>query len=283
MKKNIALLISILFFSFCFGKKDTVSVGTAEMNKIIKLEILGKGGYQGDVISMKIKNLSPDTLIINVEAGRRLDSKDSTMQDILVIKDLVIMLVTKEEKTFDVTGYCCQAHNRSPATKSIFLVGNLAERKLFETARYISKAKLSTSSIQSAIWCMSDSNDLASVVDDGTEEVSKLKRILAKLNNIEVPWYSTFYKKIRNQLFSGIPSHVNGKIDYYINDLSSVQINIRDEKGTIVKSFAGGNSVTRGDHSFLMNWDVSTIPKGKYTIRIYQEGRLLKELFINLK
>ena len=281
--------ICILFFFVMivteksFARKDTVSIEKAFTNKLIKLDIKGKGGYQGPCISMQMKSQITDSMIVYVEAGRRLDSKDSTQQDILVVKDLFVMLSSMQEKTVDVTGYCCQAHNGAPKEKSIFFVGMSAEKNLYELGRYLNKAKLNSSSIQNAVWCISDNNELSSVTDDGSEEVGKLRRFLSKLKGIEMPWYNIFYKKEKGVLFSGKPEKVTGNIDYYISDFSQVIVNIRDMKGSIVKSFPVGSQVARGNHTFNLNWDASQMPKGKYVIFVYENGRKLKELPINLQ
>lgn len=282
-KTKIVLALAILLASNAFALKDTVSIQKAFNSKFIKLDISGKGGYQGHCISMKIKSQFKDSLLVYIEAGRRLDSKDSTQQDILIVKDLFVILLPNQEKSVDVTGFCCQAHNGAPLAKSIFFVGELAEKNLFDLGRYLNTAKLNDNSIQNAVWSISDNNELSSVVDDGSAEVGRLRKFLAKLKGIEMPWYNIFYKKVKNQVFSGEPERVTGNFDYYISDFSVVIVNIRDEKGTIVKSFPVGSSVARGSYVYNLDWYTNGAPKGKYTIYAYENGRKLKELPIVLK
>ncbi len=269
-----------------FAKKDTVSIEKAFTDKLIKVDIKGLGGYQGPCIAMQIKSQQNDPMVVYIEAGRRLDSKDSTQQDILVVKDLFVSLSPKQERNVKVTGYCCQAGNHAPQSKSVFSVGMLAEKRLYDLARYLTNAKLESASIQSAVWCVSDNHELSSIADDGSEEVGKLRSFLAELKGIKMPWYSIFYKKDKNQLFSGIPEKVTGKFEYYISDFSQVIANVRDEKGIIVKSYPIGNKVERGSYVFNLDWDVSKIPKSfytKYTVSIYENGRELKKLTVDLK
>lgn len=281
-KIYISLVLLFAIASTLFAKKDTVSVERAFNVNLIKLEIKGKGGYQGNCIAMQMNSLLNDSLIIFVEAGRRLDSKDSSQQDILVVRDMFVTLPPNQKKLVDVTGFCCQAHNGAPGVNSVFLVGLLAEKNLLSLGRYLNTAKLSDNSIQNAVWCISDNNELSSVTEDGTEESSKLRKFLAKLKGIEVPWYNIFYKKNKNMLFSFIPEKVTGTIDYYITDFSEVLVNIRDIQGTVVKSFQVGSDVERGNHTFNLDWDASGVPKGKYTLFVYENGRKLKELPIDL-
>jgi hypothetical protein len=288
MKNKIALLCIIAFaiVHSTFASKDTVSIQKAFESKLIKLDIKGAAGYQGPCIAMQIKNEDNQPMVLYVEAGRRLDSKDSTQQDILVVQDLFVSLMPKQERSVKVTGYCCQATNHAPASKSVFSVGELAENKLYDLARYLNQAKLEAGSIQNSVWCISNDHELSSIVDDGTAEVSKLRRFLAELKGIVLPWYSIFYKKKKDVLFSGDPEKVVGRIEYYINDYSQVIANVRDEKGIIVKTFPIGNKVERGSYVFNMDWDVTKIPRSfftKYSVAIYQNGRELKKLYVDLK
>jgi hypothetical protein len=283
MTKNIFLL-TLFTFNIVSAKVDTISVETAAGNKSIKLDIEGIGGYQGKCIKMKMKYLMTDSVWIHVEAGRRLDSKDSSQQDILVVKDEFILLVKKKEITIDVTGFCCQAHKGSPTAKSIFFVGAIAEKSLYEIAVYISKhPKLNTGSIQNAVWAISDHNEISSVVDDGTAEVADLRKFLAKLKNMEVPWYNISYYKVRGQLFSGKPEKVTGPIPYNVSDVSQIIVSIRNTQGTIVYQKSMG-TVNRGQYVHDLNWVIrENTPLGVYTVGLYENGREIKKLAITLK
>lgn len=284
MKHLYFFLLFIGMSSGLFAKKDTVSIGNAFLKKLINLSIKGKGGYSGECISMKIKNTGKDTVLLFIEAGRRLDSKDSSMQDILIVKDTYLVLASKQERTVDAYGFCCQAKKAAPAKDAIFSVGEIASKELMELARYINKAKLSAGSIQQAVWVVSDNNEISSVVDDGTEAVANLRKFLAEQKNIEMPWYNTFYKKNAQELFSGKPEKITGKIDYSIfNDLTMVTATIRDESGTIVKSFLVNKAAMRGEYTFDFSWDVSQMPLGNYIIRLTANQAELKKLPIKLK
>ena len=110
-----------------------------------------------------------------------------------------------------------------------------------------------------------------------------LRKFLAKLKNIETPWYNTFYKKEAQSLFSGKPEKVTGEIDYMVtNDLAMVLINIRDAAGTIVKSYFVSKGAMRGEYKYKLDWDVSKMTKGNYTVRVYENQRELKKLTIKL-
>lgn len=287
MKHKTTLLFatSCLLINTISAKMDTVSIGKAFDDKRVKLIILSKGGHTGQCISMNIKSQYNDSMLLFIEAGRKLDSKDSTQQDILIVKDVFVPLASNQQKTVDVTGFCCQAHNGSPRADSIFFVGSLKDKKLYELGRYLNKAKLDNGSIQYAVWAISDDNEVSSIGDDGTAEVANLRKFVSKLKNlpIEFGWYSIYYKKVKGQLFSGVPEKVTGHFDYYISDFSHVYLNIRDAQGTVVKSFEVSKAAERGSYTYNLNWDASKNRAGVYSVRLYENGKELKKLAINLK
>src|ERR1043165_5882260 len=104
-----------------------MSVEDAAKKGLIKLSIKGKGGYTGDVIEMKVQNLTGSTIALKVEAGRRLDSKNNDEQDILVTKEQEFFVNAGQPKTVNLSGMCCQAHNSAPSVKSFYTVGSLAD------------------------------------------------------------------------------------------------------------------------------------------------------------
>ena len=284
--KSFLILVSIyLLTNSIKANIDTVSVTKAFNTQKIKLSITGKGGYQGSCISMNIKNQFTDSLMVFIEAGKILDSKDSTEQNILIVKDIFIPLASNQQKQVDVTGFCCQAHNGAPKAKSIFSISSFEIENLYKLGRYLNKAKLKDGSIQSAVWCLSDNNELSSIVDDGTEEVASLRKFIAAIKKLPIEnfWYSIHYKEIKNQLFSGVPEKVTGHFDYYISDFSHVFVTIRDVQGTIVKSFEISKAADRGSYTYNLSWNVGNNPPGDYTVRIYQDERELKKLSIQLK
>ena len=112
------IAISQTVFTTAFADKieetKLMSVENAVKKNLVKVKIYGKGGHLGEVIKMKILNLQKFPVEYSIEAGRRLDSKDSSQQDILITKSATVKLLANETKSFNIFGMCCQAHNSSP-------------------------------------------------------------------------------------------------------------------------------------------------------------------------
>jgi protein TonB len=118
-----------------------ISIEDAAKRGLIKLIIKGKGGYTGKVIELKIKNNTPNNLNLKLEAGRRLDSKDNTQQDILVTQAQEFYVYGNQQKNMNVNGMCCQASNTCPKANSDYLVGKMADSNLVKLASFIDQNK----------------------------------------------------------------------------------------------------------------------------------------------
>ena len=134
--------ISFLLIAFSLSDipvfaNAVLSVEEAAKKGFVKLLIKSKGGYTGEVIEMKVQNLTNRKLDLRIEAGRRLDSKKQNEQDILVTKEQEFFVNANQTKSLNVSGMCCQAHNSCPTIKNEYLVGKLADSSLIKLAMYI--------------------------------------------------------------------------------------------------------------------------------------------------
>ena len=149
--------------------------------KMVKAQAKSLGGYQGFCIKMELKNLSNDSIIIVVEAGRRLNSVDDKNQDILITHEEIIALQKFENKYFDVKGYCCQASNHSPSAGSKYDVNKMADANLVLVAQYLNSCNLETNTEQQAIWAISDNKPTANVASAKDSLLLPLKQLVANL------------------------------------------------------------------------------------------------------
>ncbi|MBA3706670.1 MAG: hypothetical protein H0W84_12445, partial [Bacteroidetes bacterium] len=165
-KTTVCMLIAMNVFTNSILANNAISLEDAVKKGFLKLVIKSRGGYTGDVIEMKLQNNSSQKLDLNIEAGRRLDSKISTEQDILVTQSQDFFVNAKQTRTLMVYGMCCQAHNSCPRNNSDYSIGKLADSNLVKLANFIDKNKYYTNfTAQQAVWVVSDNKSLASITD----------------------------------------------------------------------------------------------------------------------
>jgi hypothetical protein len=127
--------------------------------------------------------------------------------------------------------------------------------------------------IQDAVWCLSNNHSISAITDQHPEKVELLRRTVAKIKGIEVPWYTIFYEAANeeHQLFSDKHERLTGDVNYFVNSNSIISMVIKNQNGQVMKQLVKGNSKNSG--SFIYSLDLSVVdwPKGEYTIYIYED------------
>ncbi|MDX2173131.1 MAG: hypothetical protein SFY56_08430 [Bacteroidota bacterium] len=257
------------------AKHQQLSLQKALDNKLVSARVHSLGGYQGYCIKMELKNLSPDSLIILVEAGRRLNSIDEKNQDILVVKEQFVSLKKYEDKYIEVKGYCCQANNHSPNTGAKYDVNKLADSNLVILARYLNAANFNKDVEQNAIWAISDNKNTANVTSANDTMILPLRNLVATIKGEEIPWY-TFLTKTINYAggrMETFPTLLRGKLNFDNSKECYTTLHVLNEKGIevcqIIKQWtlAGNNQV------YNLNIPIAGLAKGKYTIELKNDEK----------
>jgi hypothetical protein len=256
----------------------TLSVQEAEKKGLIKLAIRGKGGYTGKVIEMKIQNMSNSSLCLNLEAGRKLDSKDDTQQDILVTKPENFILAAKQQSTYNVYGMCCQAHNSSPEGKSVYSMGTMGDSSLIKLANFIDKNKYyDNHGAQEAVWTVSDNNSIASIQSGKDEDLKKLRQYVSDITGRPIPAYNVIYKQQDERSVIGRVVKVDGAFTYTLNIDNKVTIAIFDSEGKMVQLLLEQYPHARGEYKLFYTFNTAKLPAGSYYARMSMDGAVIKE------
>jgi hypothetical protein len=286
----LLLLAIIIFSSLSTDNKVTekkLGIEDAVNKGLIRATVKGKGGHGGECISLNIINLASVDTTIYVEAGRRLNSVDSTIQDILVVKELPILVKAGEEKNVNLFGFCCQASNHSPSKDEKFELGHLADSNLVKLAMFLNKNKFEDGIMQNAIWVVSDNHPLSSVGSSDAnkrKEMRKLHNLLASIKHLPVDfsWYSLTFKPDTARLFSGIPDSLYGDIEYSVWKNSSVSLTLSDSIGHVVKRFFANKPQNPDKYTYEIKTSVFGYPKGKYYVRLFANDQMKLEKIVEL-
>lgn len=245
--------------------------------KLVKALVKSLGSYQGFCTQMDLENLVDDSLIVTVEAGRRLNSVNDDEQDILITKQEVICLGKKQKRSFSLKGYCCQAANRAPAMNSRYLVNVMADSNLVRIARYLSHSSYDPEVEQQAVWAISDnkpSRNVSSLKDTATPDI---KSYVCFLKGEQVPWYSIITK---TQRFAGgsihtYPVWLKGDLLYDIDKDCYTTLHVLDEKGIEVCKIIEQWSYVARAQVFRLKLPVSMLARGKYTVELRSREKQL--------
>ena len=207
-----------------------------------------------------------------MECGRRLDSKNNDEQDILVTKEQKFVIPRQQTKEFPLNGYCCQASNHAPAKDSDFNIGKMADSNLVALSQFCNINKFNEHEIQSSVWCVSNKRPLASI----PESNERLRKFVASITKEELSWYQMDYKKGTSPSYIPTkPEKITGYINYKILTDDILKIELKDEDGNLIQTYAANKQVKKGDYNCWFDLKITHYPKGKFYIHIYNGQTLV--------
>lgn len=237
----------------------------------VEASLKGLGGYSGKHFRASVENKTTDSVFVWVEAGRRIFSDDSTIQDIFIAHHELLALAPLTKDSIDLTGYCCQASNRAPYASSTFTSGEMAPKIWVQLAEFLHVNEFPTQAVQSAVWVLSDQKPLGSIHHDNQELINPLKRKVAELLGITVPWYSVHLKKVEGQLSSDVVEQIQGEIAFYLPSNGVVSILIKDQYGMNVTYPIKGEAYGPGEYTYNLKQNVEGWQQGQYTIWVLHD------------
>ena len=276
--KKISLVVLALCIALNQGiAKNCMSLEEANKKGLIKLIIKSKGGFRGDVIEMKIKNLCTSVLNFKLEAGRRLDSKNESQQDILVTKNEEFSISPKDIKTLNVYGMCCQAHNNCPTSNALYSIGKMADSNLINLARFIDSNKYYDSyTAQSAVWAISDNESIGGIRSMDKVESDQLQKYVSKITHRPIPAYSVDY----DRELGGRANQIDGTFDYSLPANAHVTVAIYNINGALVQLLFENIGHQKGNYKLYYTFRTRKLQQGTYYARMNADGIMTKEMKI---
>jgi hypothetical protein len=280
------ILLLLMLFSFMMvnpsskdEKKKYISIEDAIKNKIVTARITGKGGHTGECIDFEIKSLIDDDTLIRIEPGRHLVAGDSVLQDILIIKEIQLLLAGKEKKVMNIFGFCCEATNRSPGKGSKYSVGYMADSSFIKLAMFLSTSDLPLDVMQNAVWVLSNNHPINSISNENENDKPKMKelyKLIASTKGLEMkfPWYTLKYKMDTAVLFTNRPVKLFGEFEYSLVDPAHVDLIIRDSRNNPVTTLIVNRPQNPDNYNHRFTLDVSNWPKGKYYAILFIDNQL---------
>jgi len=268
MKTRSFILGSVLLIN-CFYtmvSKTKISLGQALNRKIISAKSVCAGGLE---INYHITNLIKDSLVIIVPAGWRFnsDAGNNDYQDILTTHPEVFVLGSKQTKTFDVKGFCCEYTKGGPIKGAKYTLGKLADSNLVSLARFLSIHSIDLNTQQYSVWAISDNKETANITCSNDSVAQVLRTFVAHVKGEPQPWYTLLKKSNISQLGSvnDLPIRFKAKIEYAVNKTCYASCYIIDEKGNQVSEIFSQWFYPENT-TYQANFNVVGLQKGNYKL-----------------
>jgi hypothetical protein len=281
-------IISIISITLCFSFMSEIPVITLQEalnKKITEVNIFSLGSYQGESVVMEVKNLSAKPWRINVEPGRVLKAPDDKYQNLLIVQGKQFILKPNSSASNRLQAFCCESTDAGPSQNLNYKTNHLADSSLVKLASFINtnKSSLSHTSIQQAIWAISNKHATAAINISNEKEMS-LKYLVAQLKNESVPWYIIKQKvyQLPNGRIHLVNDTLEGKMAYTSSGWTYSKLNIynKNDNGVLISI---GSWLKPGINStYPVCIDVKKLPKGKYKLSLEDEKQIFTQKDIEI-
>lgn len=273
--------LCLIFSSFnsnsCVNKyySHSISIEDALKKNLISCVIKSKGGHLGDCLDMSMKNVSKEKIIVRLESGRNLESNDTNFQNIMVVREEYFVLNPLETDKKNVFGFCSQSHKSTPKIESTYSVGEMSNKTLVLLAQHLSKNKYPISSMQEAIWTLTNGRPLTSIFHPKRDSIESLQNFVSSLSEEMAPWYSIEYTEPVNGLTSDVAKNVHGVLEARLSQNTVVKIVIYDKYN--IPQLRTEFIATSNGFKHPFNVNVLSLPKGRYHIGFYTLGGRIQD------
>ena len=281
--KTLACLAAMALTFLCpnWAIASPIVLEDALAKGYIELNVSGNGGYSGECLKLKLKNLHRKDVEVTIPAGQIFEAGDSSLQNLMVAKEETLLVERGKIRVAWVHTFCVEASDGSPGEGTPFRVGKMAVGNLLAFAQYLSsKNQHKNEYAQSAVWAVSDDERLEGIGDP------VLAKYVAKLLGKPEPQYHVQYRQPdQSRLLPGTPVlelqealSMNGLFYYTLDSDRLVNFELYNEEGEMVHAFTKNRQQRRGYHKFRFEFEISNLPKGKYFARLTSGGETIEEL-----
>jgi hypothetical protein len=298
MKKLVVLFLPLILFSvIAFG--DTITLSQALKLKMISVAVTGAPvdenansytpSYTGECIQMEVINLTDKDIKVFLEAGQFLNPEDTTVQRMIITKDQMIAIQKKQTKISKAFAMCSQLLNHAPKTDTKFNVGKKAEGKLLELAQLISKNNFQSNAAQSAIWAMTDNDNIYNIYSDNKEETKILRSFVKEakgLTNVDVDGNAPFKldEEAEGTYVKYAKGKLNGSFEFELKKDTPLNLTLYNEEGTAIRKTLQNYTFKAGQNTLTYEFTYNNIPVGNYRLKLYDDkGTIFLDKILTFK
>ena len=162
-----------------------IPIKTAFENNMMEMRISGsyasqvyhdfidkEGVHYGKCMDVIFKSKLDSMVLVKLECGTILIPFDTSVQKMLVTKEVLFPLYPMQTYRTRFYAMCSQIHHKAPRISDAFKVGNLADPSLVKLANYIETGYCQNMAAQHAIWAYTDQSSFKELIGYGADSNS---------------------------------------------------------------------------------------------------------------
>lgn len=234
----------------------------------IELRATGLGGHSGDCLRVEARNRSDRPLRTSIPAGWVFPSATEAVQDLIVVREEVIALAPQGRTTVTCRAFCCEATHSGPAEGERFRQGRPAPPKLMTLAHAVDSGRYDDGIVQSAVWVLSDGNDIGSMGALSRSADDTLRYRVSALSGQPVPLYSLEYAPGEGQACSQRPAVIRRAFTITGGAPQRITVHVRRDDGRIMEVLHEDSVLNAGTTQLPLEVNVLDWPPGRYAFHV---------------
>jgi len=247
---------------------ETISIEDAIQQKLIKVNAISNGKYYDESVILSVQNLSTKPITVSIPACYSFYPQEDDEQTLITTTEQLIALNSKQVKKQAIYAFCSEASDAVPTENTPFSFGNTKRKDLEHLMEYTSKHKVSSSSLQDAIWAVSDGNSIANIYVE-TEEDKKLRAYVAEITGRTNPWYTSPQNHALNDSRNIVSEtiKIEGNLVFSLPETTTFYQEIRNKAGEVKMKGTKTLTLTKGENiKFYFKIEVTGWEKGEYDV-----------------
>lgn len=293
--------LSLIMIALAFLVLPGAAPAAAKEQKPVRLRLLqalqeqkisisaksSAASYHQKGIQLSIENKTAENILLEVDPAMIFAPEEAQYQN-LVIEGFELLAVNAgKTRSIDMQSYCGESSDRAPLTGLVYHFQKQGDSIMIKTLQFIHNNKVSSDMAQQAIWVLTDKHSLSDVYDYQDAPLSRrLTEFMGKLLGLEAPQYFTLKELSTMQ---GAPV-LNKKTLKLIANLKwslaqpePLSLSIYNDKGEKVASYFDHKDFRKGQYDLNASFETVDYPEGTYTIKLYSDKEVLKQMIIELR
>jgi hypothetical protein len=280
-------IVFILFFFpvlvslLCSSVSDAAIVPLEQVlsRGIVNANVRSLGGNLGYCMEAELHNATVDTLEVYVEPGRLLKPYITWYQDIIVMKRQDFRLLPGACSSYRLYAFCCNYGKAAPKPNSVYSIGPMANDSLLKLCRFMNTVQLNESTVQQAVWVVSDHKDINGVYTKGDSfpSVMGLKRVLASITGQRPTPYMIEYRALAHRPWAKQADYLYLEDDYTIRKGGMVRVEFTDAKGVLVRELMAPVQRYPDNYKIEAHLYLNGLSPGRYLVRVFSGSTVEKE------
>lgn len=255
--------------------QERITLEQALDQKLVRLAIQGTGGYQGECLRVMIQNLSAEALSLEIPAGQTFASEDSSVQDLMVTKEAMLVLAPSERKIKKLLTMCIQSFNMSPEAGEKFRLGALASGGLLTLAQKISRKGYQNSTAQSAVWSLANQESVRGIYGEDTAMVRDIARTVSEASGVPM---SEFLFRPRTHSITSIRTSIEGLLK---RELRSASLDLVTASGERIRTYFENRQLEAGFRQFRVGASHTLGASAELYLRLTEGEEVIMEKAVN--